>query len=84
MIEEKVKELIGDTIKENGYLLDSVEYVKEGSSYFLRVTVDKESGYINVSDCIKINSLIDPMLDEANIIEESYILDVCSKEKGSI
>ena len=83
MIEEKVREIIEDVIKENNYILDEVCYVKEGSSYFLRIIVDKD-GYINIEDCIKINNLISPLLDDIDFIEGSYILDVCSKEKGSI
>ena len=82
MIEKRVRELIEDVIKENNYILDEVEYVKEGSSYFLRVIVDKD-GYINVDDCVKINSLIGPIIDEVDFIDGSYILDICSKEKGS-
>ena len=83
MIEEKVSSLIKGVIEENGYILDDVLYVKEGSNYFLRVIVDK-NGYINVSDCVKINALINPILDENDVIKDSYILDICSKEKGSI
>lgn len=83
MIEEQVKNLISDVITNNNYILDNVEYVKEGSSYFLRIIVDKD-GYINIEDCIKINGLIGPILDQTDIIKGSYILDVCSKEKGSI
>ena len=84
MIESKVKEAITDIITSNGYILDDVLYVKEGSSYFLRIVVDKNGAYVNVDDCVKINSLIGPVLDELDIIKESYILDICSKEKGSI
>lgn len=83
MIEEKVTNLIKGVIEENNYLLDEVLYVKEGSNYFLRIIVDKE-GYINIEDCIKINALISPLLDEADFIKDSYILDVCSKQKGSM
>ncbi len=84
MIEEKVKRLIGDVITSNGYILDDVLYVKEGSSYFLRIIVDKEGAYINVEDCVKINSLVDPILEKNDVISNAYILDICSKEKGSI
>ena len=83
MIEKRIRELIEDVINENNYILDEVQYVKEGSSYFLRVIVDKD-GYINVDDCVKINSLIGPIIDEVDFIDGSYILDICSKEKGSI
>lgn len=81
MIEEKVRNLIQGVIEENNYLLDSVLYVKEDMNMFLRIIIDKQ-GIIDIDDCVFVSKLINPILDEANIIEESYILDVCSKEKG--
>lgn len=80
-IESKVKELIEKKIIENGYILDEVLYIKEDGNYFLRVVIDK-NGIIDVEDCVKVTRIIDPMLDDANYITDSYILDVCSKEKG--
>ncbi len=81
-MEEKVKNLIKDVIEENNYILDDVEYVKEGSIYFLRVIIDKV-GIIDVEDCVFVSNLINPILDKEEPIEDNYILDVCSKEKGS-
>ena len=81
-MEEKIKDLIIDVIEENNYILDSVEYVKEGSNMFLRVIIDKP-GIINIDDCVLVTHLINPILDENDPIEENYILEVCSKEKGS-
>ena len=80
---EKIREKIEPVVKENGYYIDEVEYVKERSQNFLRVIIDKD-GIIDVEDCVKVFRLIDPILDEIDLIEESYFLDVCSKEKGSI
>lgn len=80
-IEEKVRNLIEEKIKENGYILDEVLYIKEDGNYFLRVVIDK-IGVIDVEDCVKVTRLIDPMLDDIDYITDSYILDVCSKEKG--
>ncbi len=76
-----VKDLISDTIISNGYRLEDVLYVKEGNTYFLRVIIDKD-GIINVEDCSIVTRLINPILDEADPISDSYILDVCSMEKG--
>lgn len=81
MIEGKVKELIKDVIEENNYVLDEVLYLKEDGNMFLRVVIDKV-GVIDIDDCVKVSKLINPILDEADIISDSYILDVCSKEKG--
>ncbi len=76
-----VRDLINDIVVSNGYRLDDVLYVKEGNSYFLRVVIDKD-GIITVDDCSRVTQLINPILDEADPIEESYILDVCSMGKG--
>lgn len=81
MIETKVKELIGEILEKNNYILDNVEYVKEGSSMFLRIIIDK-NGIVDIDDCVNVTNLINPILDEADLIEDNYILDVCSKEKG--
>ena len=81
-IETLVRNAIESTIKENGYILDSVTYVKEGSIYFLRIVIDKE-GYIVLDDCVKVSELINPIIDKLNCLQENYMLDVCSKEKGS-
>jgi len=80
-IANKVKALIEEAVKENGYIIDEVLYVKEDGNYFLRVVIDK-NGIIDVEDCVTVTRIIDPMLDTVDYITDSYILDVCSKEKG--
>ena len=80
-IANKVKKLIEEVVNENGYIIDEVLYVKEDGNYFLRVVIDK-NGVIDVEDCVTVTRLIDPMLDNIDYITDSYILDVCSKEKG--
>ncbi len=80
-IEEKIRNLIEKTITDNNYILDEVIYEKEGNTNFLRVVVDKK-GIMDVEDCVTISNLINPIIDSADPIEENYILDVCSKEKG--
>ena len=76
-----VKNLINDIIVSNGYKLVDVLYLKEGSTWFLRVIIDKD-GIINVDDCALVTNLINPILDSNDPISDSYILDVCSMEKG--
>lgn len=83
-MEEKVKALIEQPIIDNGYLLDSVQYVKENGTYFLRIVIDKKDDYITVNDCVTVNDLLDPILDNMDFLKDSYIVDICSKEKGSV
>ena len=82
MIEEKVRDLLQSPIEEAGYILDEVVYTKEGKTYTLMLVIDKE-GFITINDCLAVNKIVNPLLDEADLISDSYVLDVCSKEKGS-
>ena len=59
-----------------GCQLWDVEYVREGSDYFLRLYIDKEGGG-DISDCEKISRAVDPILDEKDPIQDSYHLEVC-------
>ncbi|MGN1047971.1 MAG: ribosome maturation factor RimP [Eubacteriales bacterium] len=72
-----VKELAEPVAAELGYFVWDVEYVKEGSQWYLRITIDSEDG-IGIEDCEKMHRAIDPILDEADPIEESYHLEVSS------
>lgn len=80
-IEQNIKELIEESINKSGYILDEVLYVKEDGNYYLRIVIDK-NGIIDVEDCVNVTKIIDPILDNVDYIKDSYILDVCSKEKG--
>ena len=80
-IASKVKKLIQEPIEKSGFILDEVLYVKEDGNYYLRVVIDK-NGIIDVEDCVAVTHIVNPMLDNVDYIRDSYILDVCSKEKG--
>lgn len=80
-MENKIRRLIEKPINDNNYQLDEVKYEKEDNNYFLRIIIDKD-GIVDIDDCVFINNLISPILDENDPIKESYILDVCSKERG--
>lgn len=81
MIEEKVRNLIEKDVNNLGISIDNIEYVKEGSNYFLRITIDSND-VIDIDKCVEVTDVINPLLDEADLIEESYILDISTKEKG--
>ena len=81
MIEEKVRNLISESVNEKGVIIDSIEYVKEGSNYFLRIVIDRNEP-IDIDTCVEITNIINPLLDKADFIKDSYILDISSKEKG--
>ena len=77
----KVTELVAQfakpVVEENGCELWDVEYVREGSDYFLRLYLDKEGG-VDFNDCERISRAMDPILDEKDPIPTSYHFEVCS------
>ena len=64
-------------VEEKGCTLWDVEYVREGSEYFLRIYLDKETG-VDINDCEAISRAVDPVLDEKDPIQGSYHFEVCS------
>lgn len=76
-IAERVFALIRETVEAQGVSLWDVRYVKEGASYYLRVILDGENG-VSIDDCTNVHHAIDPVLDEADPIKDSYYLEVCS------
>ena len=63
--------------EELGLLLWDVRFLKEGANWYLRIIIDKEDG-IGIDDCVAMNDALDAPLDEADPIEQSYNLQVCS------
>lgn len=76
-IKQTVEQLLGSYLEDNGFELVDVEYVKEGSNWFLRVFVDKEGG-IDIDDCGTISEYISQKLDENDPFPEAYFLEVSS------
>ena len=64
-------------VEAQGCQLWDVEYVREGSEYFLRLYLDKEGG-VDISDCEAVSRAVDPILDEKDPIQGSYHFEVCS------
>ncbi len=76
-VADRVHTIIQPVADELGYYLWNVEYVKEGADYILRVTIDNDEG-ITIDDCERMTRAIDPVLDEHDPIEDSYLLEVSS------
>ena len=78
-IAEVVAELAEPLCESFGYLLWDVEYVREGADMILRITIDTDAeGGITIDDCEKLHRALDPVLDEADPIEGSYMLAISS------
>ena len=79
--EKKAEVLILPIINKNNYELVDIEFVREGSNWFLRAYVDKEGGF-SVNDCEKVSREFSDLLDKEDFIEESYILEISSPGLG--
>jgi ribosome maturation factor RimP len=65
-------------ITENvGVELVDVEYKKEGSSWFLRVFIDKPDG-VDIDDCSRVSEQLSDQLDIVDPISNPYFLEVSS------
>ena len=76
-VTEKVEALARPVIEDEGCELWSVEYVREAGSWYLRVFIDKDCG-VGIDDCERISRRLDPILDEADPIPDSYVFEVGS------
>ncbi len=79
--ERRTEELLAPITESNNFELVDVEYVKEGSTYYLRAYIDKEGG-ITLDDCEIVNRALGELMDKHDFIEESYILEVSSPGLG--
>ena len=76
-ISDKVEALARPVVEEEGCKLWSVEYIKEAGTWYLRIFIDKDGGG-GIADCEAISRRLDPILDEADPIPESYVFEVGS------
>ena len=79
--EQKTEEILQPIVEEHGFELVDVEYVKEGSNWYLRAYIDKPGG-ITVNDCETVSRKLSDILDEKDYIDDAYILEVSSPGLG--
>ena len=76
-ITEEVEALAKPVVEDEGCELWAVEYVREAGTWYLRVLIDKDGG-VGIDDCERISRRLDPILDEADPIPDSYVFEVGS------
>lgn len=79
--EEKTEKLLEPIAAANGVEIYDVEYVKEGSDFYLRAYIDKPDG-VNIIDCENVSRALSDALDKDDFIPEAYILEVSSPGLG--
>ncbi len=79
------KQSVADAVRERatpivnalGLQLWDVRFLKEGADWILRLIIDKPDG-IGIEDCIAVNDALDQPLDEWDLIDRAYRLQVQS------
>lgn len=79
--EAKTEELLLPIAEKNGVEIYDIEYVKEGSDWYLRAYIDKEAG-VDINDCEAVSRALSDELDRTDFIEDAYILEVSSPGLG--
>ena len=80
---EKIREAILKPMQEMDIIVESVNYHQEGTINFLTIELDKVNG-IDLDTIVEATNVINPIIDKLDLIDDSYILDIISKEKGSV
>ena len=79
--ETRTEEILIPIVADAGVEIYDVEYVKEGSDWYLRIYIDKPEG-VNINDCEVVNRALSAKMDELDFIEDAYILEVSSPGLG--
>lgn len=78
---KKIGEIIEEPMHKLNIIVDSITWEKEGKYNYLKIILDKETG-LDIDAIVEATNIINPILDEYDLIEEEYILDISSKERG--
>ena len=76
-IEDTVTELVLPIVNKNSFELVDVEFIKEGTNWYLRIYIDKPGG-IAIDDCQIVSTELSDKMDEVDPIEQCYFLEVSS------
>lgn len=77
----KIEELIKKPMEDMEIVVDSVTWEVEGKYNYLKIVLDKANG-LDIDTIVDATNIINPILDEYDLIEDEYILDISSKERG--
>ena len=76
-----IKKEITEPMNKMDIIVDSIDFVNENNYYFLKIVLDKVNG-IDLDTIVEATNVINPIIDKSDLIEEEYVLDISSKERG--
>ena len=78
---EEIRRAITGPMQEMDIIVESITYENQGNYNFMTIELDKVNG-IDLDTIVAATEVINPIIDELDLIDDSYILDITSKEKG--
>ena len=81
LVLEKLKIDLQERLDGEEIIVDDVNIEEKGKYHFLTVTLDKIGG-IDLETIVDATKIVNEVVDKADITDDSYILDVVSKERG--
>ncbi|MDO5702182.1 MAG: ribosome maturation factor RimP [Lachnospiraceae bacterium] len=82
-IEIRTWELLQPILEKLDMRAVDAEYVKEAGEYYLRCYIDREGG-VRIDDCEAVSRQLEVFLDEEDLIDDPYTLEVSSPGLGRI
>ena len=76
-----IKKEMMEPMNKMDIIVDSIDFVNENNYYFLKIVLDKVNG-IDLDTIVEATNVINPIIDKLDLIEEEYVLDISSKERG--
>ena len=76
-----IKKEIMEPMNKMDIIVDSIDFVNENNYYFLKIVLDKVNG-IDLDTIVEATNVINPIIDKLDLIEEEYVLDISSRERG--
>ena len=81
LVLEKLKIDLQEKLDSEEIIVDDVTFEEKGKYHFLTVTLDKIGG-IDLETIVDATKIVNEVVDKADITDDSYIIDVVSKERG--
>ena len=77
-----LKKRLTEVLLKDEILVDDIYTEKKGNYTFLTIVLDRIGG-MDLDSIVPATDIINPIVDEYDICDDSYILDVISKERGN-
>lgn len=78
---ESLTKKINESLAEKNIFVDKIEYIQRGKYFFLEITLDRVGG-VDLDAIVEATNIINPIVDKEFVTDDSYILDISSKERG--